>query len=246
MNRAAWIALGIAVPLLISLVLGSDDALAGPPLLCHPIEIGDAKSLPWGAGTWDNKGITTSEAEFVSQTLDLLAPATPILVRMETIRRAAIHAAEHTEAIRLILKELHDRIHLAEVSEKDNPLALFDYGYMIAACSQMNEVTDFNSKGISGKTRKALAIDESVNPYDLVARAAKSTAPNPEMELALALMTTYPKEQSFRHAHLRNAINGAEDGSLLAKNIVSHFGRQGQTLADLRSSFGMVTGGERR
>src|SRR5260370_598362 len=32
------------------------SALAGPPLICHPFDIGDAKSLPWTGSAWNLSG----------------------------------------------------------------------------------------------------------------------------------------------------------------------------------------------
>src|SRR5512147_2629597 len=73
-------------------VAAASPALAGPPLLCHPYDIAGARSLPWqdGAASW--------EASRSDDTLALLAPATPVVVRMETLRRAAIYSARDPQA----------------------------------------------------------------------------------------------------------------------------------------------------
>ena len=66
-------------------------AFAGPPLICHPIEIGQAKSLPWV--DFNHKGSMDYDLKNLSRdTLAILNSRTPVLVRMETLRRATIYA----------------------------------------------------------------------------------------------------------------------------------------------------------
>src|SRR5882724_2084668 len=60
-------------------------AHAGPPLICHPIEIGQAKSLPWVE--FNHKGSTDYDLKKLSRdTLAILDSNTPVLVHMETLR----------------------------------------------------------------------------------------------------------------------------------------------------------------
>ena len=78
--------------LLAALALAA-PALAGPPLLCHPFNIGDARSLPWD-GTrafWQGRADYRLE-NLAADTEALLTPSTPVIVRMETLRRAALYA----------------------------------------------------------------------------------------------------------------------------------------------------------
>src|SRR5258706_4459854 len=66
---------------------------AGPPLICHTIEIGQAKSLPWISHSWNLSGGENYDTKnLVRDTLEILAPGTPVLVRMETLRRATLYA----------------------------------------------------------------------------------------------------------------------------------------------------------
>jgi hypothetical protein len=37
---------------ILCLMVFQQVALAGPPLLCHPFEIGNARSLPWSGPGW--------------------------------------------------------------------------------------------------------------------------------------------------------------------------------------------------
>ena len=58
-------------------------ALAGPPLLCHPYDIGNAKSLPWvGEKSWSEGQPDYKLENLVRDTEALLTPSTPVIVRM--------------------------------------------------------------------------------------------------------------------------------------------------------------------
>ena len=85
----------------ISLLAAAAAAYAGPPLICHRVEIGSAKSLPWRAVTeWDGTAPGYDLSRLTAETLGLLAPGVPLNVRMETLRRAAVYAVKQEEAAR--------------------------------------------------------------------------------------------------------------------------------------------------
>src|SRR6188474_2811074 len=81
---------GLATLGLIALL--SASVHAGTPLICHPYAIGAAKSLPGSDGDWKGVNPNYDRTHLVRDTLALLTPETPIIVRMETLRRAAIYA----------------------------------------------------------------------------------------------------------------------------------------------------------
>ena len=103
-------------------------ALAGPPLLCFPFNIGAARSLPIGYGNWHATDPTYDVGRLVDDTVALLAPETPVLVRMETLRRATLYAAGRPEIATALLARLRDR---AKVPTADVGLAVFDFGYLV-------------------------------------------------------------------------------------------------------------------
>ena len=74
--------------LLAAALLFSSAAFAGPPLLCHPFDIGGAASLPWGKG-WNVADRQYDTRRLSADTLGLLGAQTPVIARMETLRRAA-------------------------------------------------------------------------------------------------------------------------------------------------------------
>jgi len=242
MKRAAWLVLSITAPIVVSLFLSAHDALAGPPLLCHALEIGDANSLPWGDGEWENGKIEWTDEDFVSRTLALLSPDAAILTRMETIRRATIHAAEHPKAARALMAAVRLRF---DNDESPDANVLFDLGYLSAAYAQMNIVTDHNAVGVTGGKRQSLTVPEGLSVYDLLRKSASLAKDAAPVEFALALVTMSPLHPDHK-GHIQRAVSGASEESLLATNLVQRFGRAGQSLADLRTSFGNTGHGERR
>jgi hypothetical protein len=110
-------------------VLLSRPALAGPPLLCFPFDIGSARSLPMGHGNWHETDSTYDVSHLVPDTLALLTPATPVRVRMETIRRATIYAAAHPALASALLHAVQAR---AAAPQPDvAALSVFDFGYLV-------------------------------------------------------------------------------------------------------------------
>ena len=84
----------IGILTLVALAATADVALAGPPLLCHPFDIGTAKSLTWdNSHGWQGRVGATNMKTLVADTEALLTPDTPVIVRMETLRRAALYAS---------------------------------------------------------------------------------------------------------------------------------------------------------
>lgn len=110
-------------------------AQAGPPLICHPNNIGTAVSLPWGnseTAGWDNPDPSYNTRQLSADTLKILDAGAPVLVRMETLRRATIYGEKDHAAARDLLSNLKSR-----ASVQPAALALFDYGYFVESIKQM-------------------------------------------------------------------------------------------------------------
>jgi hypothetical protein len=107
--------------------------LAGPPLVCHRIDIGSAESLPWrNVDGWDGADVKYDTSRLVDDTLRILSPTAPGNVRMETLRRAAIYAARNGELAPRLSARLVERI---QSNAKDG-WAHFDAGYFVEAVRQ--------------------------------------------------------------------------------------------------------------
>jgi hypothetical protein len=180
-------------------------AQAGPPLICHPYNIGDAKSLPWGTGSgWDTTNPAYNIQHLVNDTLAMLDQGTPVLVRMETLRRAVLYGANDHAAARALLAKLKDRQTATPTAN-----AYFDYGYFLASLSQIHWLYKEDlSAGIDG--------------YQFIEKALALAPDSPEMHFAAAIMATSPLRPAERDAHLAKA-RAARSDALLAQNLTTHF-----------------------
>jgi hypothetical protein len=214
------------------------SAPAGPVLICKNYEIGAAKSLPWGGSDWRSVKPDYDINRLVEDTLALLTPETPVIARMETLRRAVIYAAwsrvdrevNYTKRNDNAAQELFSRLMgnskmsaFQSASKKPDPLRLFDAGFFLESWKQAY---------VDGSGKKPVDFDG----YALVKQAIALRGNDPEMEFAAALITSIRSDKAAHRAHLQKAIAGAPEGSMLARNIVNHFGRKGQSIADLRAS----------
>lgn len=196
-------------------------ALAGPPLICHAIDIGTAQSLPWTSSGWNLSGQETYDvSHLVPDTLALLAPSTPVLVRMETLRRATLYAQQRTA----VAKELLLRL---EAKTRENPkdaLAAFDFGYLAETYKQaswLHQHTDWLKTSSGGEATRA-NVAAGVDGYEWVQKAIALRGSDPQMEFAAALMTTEGARAEYER-HLQNAMAGAKADALLARNLASRF-----------------------
>lgn len=216
------------VVLLATLLCLATLAEAGPPLICHSVEIGPAKSLPWISHDWNLSGGETYDTKnLVRDTLEILAPDTPVLVRMETLRRATLYARKDPLAAKELLARLHARATSAESSGRPDALAWFDVGYLAEAYKQW-----------IGQSWMKVSKDEQnpaagVDGYALVKKAIGLRGSDPQMEFAAALITlSGPAEEHRQHA--LNAIAGARIDPLLAQNLAMRFGGpQSQTISEM-------------
>jgi hypothetical protein len=197
---------------IVAVMLGfTGSAMAGPPLICHPIAIGQAKSLPWvdlnyhtGDGGYNLQNLT-------KDTLAILDSNTPVLVRMETLRRATLYARQNPQ----VAKELMTRV-LARATDSDadniGALTWFDVGYLSETYKQWMG---------KGEPNPAAGLDG----YSWVRKAISMRGQDPEMEFAAALITLTGPEIDHSY-HVQKAIAGAKNDPLLAQNLTSLFNHQ--------------------
>src|SRR5260370_25744458 len=88
-------------------------AQAGPPLICHPYDIGNAQSLPWGHGRdavgFDNPDSSYNTKQLTTDTLKILDSGAAVLVRMETMRRASLYGPHDPASPAPLLSALQQR-----------------------------------------------------------------------------------------------------------------------------------------
>jgi hypothetical protein len=204
---------------------------AGPPLICHTIEIGQAKSLSWISHSWNLSGGENYDLKnLVRDTLEILGSDTPVLVRMETLRRATLYARKDPLVAKELLAGLHARATAAESSGHPDALAWFDAGYLAETYKQwLGQNLPHMTDGMRMDPNPAAGVDG----YALVKKAITLRGADSQMEFAAALITlSGPQEEHRQHA--QKAIAGAKSDSLLAQNLATHFlGQQSQTVSEM-------------
>lgn len=182
-------------------------ALAGPPLLCFPMSIEASASLPWGTGGWKAPRADYDRARLVDDTVARLAPATPTLIRMETLRRATIYAADDAA----LAARLADALRARATRSGADPLAAFDFGYFVEAMRQARH----------GSTI-ALPFAATDDGVALVERALTHRPHDAAMHYAAALMTMSRTSKAAADGHLRIAVQGASQDAALSRTLSAH------------------------
>jgi len=209
-----------AVLMTVALTLVVMQAQAGPPLICHTIDIGTAKSLPWVSHDWNLSGSEAYDtSKLASDTIAILDGSNTVLVQMETLRRATLFARKDPRAAKELLTKLVIRADDAEASGSAGALARFDAGYLAAAYGEW-----------LGNDRNPAA---GLDGYEWVKQAIARRGNDPQMEFAAALITLQSSGAEHR-AHVQKALAGAGTDALLAQNLKSHFmGQESETIAEI-------------
>lgn len=189
---------------------------AGPPLICHAIDIGQAQTLPW-VDLNGHKGDGSYHLQNLAKdTLAILDSNPVVLVRMETLRRATLYARQDSQAAKELLTRLRARATEAP-SDAHGALAWFDFGYLAESYKQWIARNEPNpAAGVDG--------------YDWVKRAIRQRGEDAEMEFAAALITLTSPNGDHRD-HVNRAMAGSKTDALLARNLASRFG--GETISGI-------------
>jgi hypothetical protein len=201
--RLSWIArTSFALTLL---TLAATPALAGPPLVCFPFDIGTARSLPWNADGRNWKGMRADYpvSQLAGDTLGLLTPTMPVIIRMETLRRGALYATTDAEAARALLARLMER---AKTNSSD-ALATFDAGYLVETYKQLAPIAPATA-----------ALAAGIDGYAMVNRSRTARGTDPALEFAAAMITADGHRGAWAE-HVRVARTGAAADQLLARNL---------------------------
>lgn len=210
-----------AAMLFFTLLLFASSALAGPPLICHSFDIGDAKSLPWSSHNWNLTGSETYDTKnLVADTIAILDSSPVVIVHMETLRRASVYSHKTPVVAKELMVKLVARANSAGATTPSGALASFDEGYLTEIYKAWNDRASQNpAQGLDG--------------YVLVKQALQVRGNDPEMEFAAALISlSGPGAEQRKHAE--RALAGAKNNLLLARNLSIQFnGPQSETMAML-------------
>lgn len=199
-------------------LLCAPAAFAGPPLLCHPFETAGAPSLPWGSG-WNQPARSYDASHLSADTLRLLTPNTPVIARMETLRRAAIYASGDGARMRDLATKLDARVATAE-DPTAKSLALFDTGYFAETLQDIQRLQGYDMPGI-GKVDVS-AVRTVLSRGDGSERIAQALVLRPRdsaMRFASALVASADRRQADYALNARLARAGARSDRLLALNL---------------------------
>jgi len=205
--------------ILSALAMSPTAAVAGPPLICHAILIGQAKSLPWTSEGWNLSGNQSYDtARLAEDTLNLLTPEMPVIVRMETLRRATLYAQKDPMAAKRLLFELRARALDSDAKGRPDALAWFDYGYLVECYKQTAWMPGKNGEGSNVSVLAA-----NFDGYAAVEKAISLRGradDEPQMEFAAALSGLEPP-QPRQHEHAQRAVAAVSEGQdcLLAENL---------------------------
>jgi len=223
MKRNSFWMIRTALAALLALSLAAGSAWAGPPLICHAFDIGDAKSLPWASHDWNlNGGENYDTKNLPDDTIAILDRGSKAtLVHMETLRRATLYARKDPTAAKQLLLKLTARAESSATSAHPDAVTIFDAGYLAETYKQwLGEGAKNPANGMDG--------------YAQVKKALRLSGDDAQMEFAAALIALNGPSAE-QQAHAAKALAGAKTDELLARNLNSHFLGQSQTMAEMIS-----------
>jgi len=198
--------------------LFATSALAGPPLVCHTFDIGDAKSLPWIGHNWNLTGNESYDTKNLpADTLGILDEQPTVLVHMETLRRAALYGAQDPVALKHLLLKL-----IARSDTGGSAIASFDLGYFVQVLGQVHWISkDFANPA------------QAMDGYGFIKKALQARPGDAQMQFAAALVTLDGPAADHEH-YTKAAVMGAQSDALLARNLSAHFmSAESETMAHL-------------
>lgn len=216
MKHATLLMCGAA---LAAALLFAPAAFAGPPLLCHPFDTAGAPTLEWGGRGWNEPRRDYDLSKLVADTSVLLTPKTPVIARMETLRRAAIYASRDGRVARELSSALESRIAKAPTPDA-KALALFDAGYFTETLQDVVRLQGYDMPGIGKADTAALrAIVAKGDGSVRIAQALQLRPADPGMNFAAALVADADQRKADIASHMRLARAGVGRDRLVALNI---------------------------
>jgi hypothetical protein len=194
---------------LATLFLFAASTFAGPPLVCHAFDIGNAKSLPWISHGWRLSGGETYDTNhLIADTVAILDAAPTVLVHMETLRRATLYGQKDPAVAKRLLITVVSRADSAPAASA--ALANFDAGYLAEVMKEYEWIS------------KATSAAHNFDGYARIKKAVEMSPNNAQMNFAAALVTLSGTADEH-NAYAQKALAGAQSDELLARNLSTHF-----------------------
>ena len=206
-RRSVW-TLAVAAGI-VSAVFVIRSVYAGPPAICHPVEIGEAQSLPWGDGAFSEKfGYTKNQA--IKDTLRIVESTDDPLVHMETMRRATLYLNGDEDKALALLASLMARAMDADCSDKPSAMAWFDAGYLAQCYHQIG----LDVPVTCGK-------QDDIVGYAWVNRAITLQPDDAALEFGAAMVTAIDNQEANKK-HVDRVKQLASRESLVLANLAHH------------------------
>ena len=184
--------------------------------LIHPFDIGKAESLPWGAHS--SSGRTDYNlANLIPDTEALLTPSTPIVVRLETLRRAVIYASRDRQVAEQLLRRFTERAFASEHAASRDGLAFLDAAFVIDALWQVGQ---HSNPPFTELARQVRGLAGGAEGYELVKKGLALHPDDPAYEFGAALIAGVRRLGGVEFtAHARKAIVASTHDEMLARNL---------------------------
>jgi hypothetical protein len=178
-------------------------------------DIGAARSLPWDDSCCGRRDYDIARLQ--SDTDALLTPSTPIILRLETLRRAVIYASSDRHVARRLLITFSERARAAEHSRRPDAMAYLDAAFVTEA---LREIGGHSNMPFSAQARQVQGLVGEADGYELVRRGVALRPNDAEFEFAAALIAgvNHLGGAAFMD-HARKAIAGAAGDPLLSRNL---------------------------
>jgi len=143
--------------LLASSAAPSATSVAGPPAICFPLDIGEARSLAWGGENPFDSDPDFPREKLVAELTSVLDGSDDALVHAETLRRAVIYAtgghgkkdaatrarcAEVIQALQARVVDAELAASQQKIKPEERALCWMDLGFALGAFEQM-EIAPF-------------------------------------------------------------------------------------------------------
>ena len=215
-RRAMQACIGLAAMLSVLAVASPSFAGACRPL-CRTFDIGEARSLPWG-NEWSSARTDYDLNNLVADTEALLVPSTPVIVRMETIRRASIYAGRDRRVAERLFTRLMDRASASERAGRADALAFFDVAYAAISFYQIGEFAIPSE--VQNLTPNVKGLVRDIDAYALVKKSL-ALRDDGAVHYAAELIASVKQEtRQFCDEHGRKARAAAAGNVLLARNLM--------------------------
>lgn len=192
-------------------------AFAGPPLLCHPFDIGSARSLPWTGPGWSEGQAAYDVTRLAADTAALLTRDTPVVVRMETLRRAAIYASRDRVVAAEVLGMLTGRTRAFDpTTKRPDALAWLDAAYYVEALRQIGHLATVQA--FHDRAPQMAALVNGVDGRAMIEKAVLLRPDDPGVEFAAALINADTDRGAYLE-HARRARAAADRDALVARNL---------------------------